>query len=310
MTGPSAEPQTYEESWEEVHRFLLEARAAGLASIGDVLHFIRARAAVRWSHFDQMAKAVTKHLQVPLQPDRSPVASLYVANGNYTLAPSALLDQTIARTVAAHVSAATKCVIELGSGWGQNIFDVALICANWPTLKYFACEPTDAGRRVTQEIAALSPRLDITTCDFNYYDPRYSFLEDRPNCIVFTCHSVEQIPSFPAEAITHLLDSTGPCIGIHWEPVGWQRDPTLAAAARTPEFARAEVEIRDGKVLESAARWAATHGYNRDFLSVLGSLAERRLIDIQVAVYDLFGVNPLNPSSLIIWKKSNRDGAA
>lgn len=304
MMDTPPQPQTYEESWSEIHGLLLEARAAGLASIGDVLAFIRAKSAVRWSTLDQLTTAVTRRLQVPTNPDGSPAAALLVANGNYALAPNALLDQTIPRMVASYVSDSTEYVIELGSGWGQNLFDISLICADRPALKYVACEPTHSGRRVTQEIASLAPRLDLTVADFNYYDARYGFLNGRPDCVVFTCHSIEQISRFPADAITRLLDRAGPCVGIHWEPLGWQRDPALVEAVRSKEFAEPIVEIADGKVLETAARWSASHGYNLDFLSVLNSLADRRLIEIKLAIYDLFGANPLNPSSLIIWEKT------
>ncbi len=53
----------------------------------------------------------------------------------------------------------------------------------------------------------------------------------------------------------------------------------------------------------NAFKWATQLKYNCNFVELVGSLVQKKKIRIVHEAYDVFGINPLNPSSVIVWEK-------
>ena len=94
--------------------------------------------------------------------------------------------------VASYCSADTKRIIELGSGWGTNLFYLWLGGMS-RSASYVAMEYTETGRDVTQLLASTEPQLALSTRTFDYYRPDLSEYRTSDKTVVFTSYSIEQI---------------------------------------------------------------------------------------------------------------------
>jgi hypothetical protein len=175
-------------------------------------------------------------------------------------------------------------VVELGSGWGNNLLDLYL--AGGPRGRYFALEPTRLGRQAVESLATLEPSLDLTALPFDYERPDYGSLPTADRLLVFTSHSVEQIQQLPEVAITRLFEIADEIVGVHFEPVGWQIDPAAA-----------------GEVGATRA-YSEANGYNENLWPLLNELADAAELTIETVVPDILHHKIWNASSLIVWRRS------
>lgn len=180
-------------------------------------------------------------------------------------------------------------VVELGSGWGNNLLDLHL--AGGPRARFFALEPTRFGRAAVERLAALDPSLDLTTLYFDYERPDYRALPSGRRLLVFTSHSIEQISQLPEAVITGLFSLAEEIVGVHFEPVGWQ--------------------IRPDTGIEAGARrdYSLANGYNENLWPLLNELAVAGELTIETVVPDIVHHKVWNASSLIVWRRGrNRVG--
>lgn len=196
-----------------------------------------------------------------------------VLNGYRVDVPASLADAAyrgwIARTVARH-AVGVDAVVELGAGWGRNLFGCWLASGPSST-RYFAAEYTEAGREAASMLARRAPELRFQALDFDYHDPALD-LPRFNKLVVFTAHSVEQIPTLP-DTFVHFVRSLADQITVlHFEPVGWQ------------------ITGGDGT-------YAVQNDYNRN----LWPLLKKFDVDGLSAEVDVIGINPNNPTSLITW---------
>jgi hypothetical protein len=175
----------------------------------------------------------------------------------------------------------TTMVVELGSGWGNNLLDLYL----WggPKVPYFALEPTRSGRACVTTLAQLAPDLDLVALPFDYEHSEYELPRANEHVVVLTCMSIEQIPEVPREAITGLFDLGHSLTVVHFEPLGWQ--------------------IRGGPESEKAHRYALRRGYNRNLWPLLNELAEAGELTIDTVVPDMIGNKRKQSSSLVVWHR-------
>ena len=171
-------------------------------------------------------------------------------------------------------------VVELGAGWGANLFDLWL--SGGPRAPYIAMEPTLAGRSAAEVLAALEPQLDLSTHAFDFHAPDYSSLK-ASRALVFSSHAIEQIAELKREAITGLFDIAPRLTCAHFEPVGWQ---TAA-----------------GSDVEAAHGYAERAGYNRNLWPLLKDLEAEGEITIKLMVPDIFSHKKVNASTLIVWSR-------
>lgn len=258
----------YQRVWGDVLALLKQQTAAGERSLARVLRSTEAT----WRRMDASPADGIAYGR----PVRMPRSSLYAAK-------QALL----VRAVAAECRADTGLVVELGSGWGQNLADLYL--AGGPgNAAYRGLELTPTGRACTGLLAGLDSDIDLVALPFDYRVPDYDALpRGNRHVVVFSYHSIEQIPQLREDVITGLLDLGATVSGVHFEPVGWQIDGHLPELGATEEYARRQ-------------------DYNLNFLALLGNLRDRGVIEISAIVPDIIHFKPFNASTLVVWHAGER----
>lgn len=153
-------------------------------------------------------------------------------------------------------------VCELGCGWGYLIGSLF----------------DGIGGELTENGVALGRRLGYKVQKFDFYEKAdYEMIPDKS--VVYTSHAIEQLPS--AEAVIEGLKSVRDRIAcvIHFEP--------SYLPSRTDKLG----QIRNQYILD--------HSYNRDLFQLLEQDPE---IQIMESIWDVIGVNPINPTNLCVWK--------
>ena len=200
--------------------------------------------------------------------------------------------------VAGYCAADTKRIVELGSGWGANLFGLWLAGAP-RTAEYVAMEYTEAGREATRLLAGTEPDLNLTIRQFDYHSPDFSELHSADKTTIFTCFSIEQITRLSDALFEQLLAIPGLDRVIHIEPVSWQ---LLAGSAVGPliGFLSHVVPPRLSLELDLRRRSRST-GYNLDLLEKLRGLERAGRIRIERIEKNYVGPNPFNPGTAIVW---------
>lgn len=113
-------------------------------------------------------------------------------------------------------------IVELGSGWGKNLFNLFKFGAPLDA-EYWGFELTATGRRLMEKVgAACAPTMRLSSSPFDYYDADFTHLAGNVDTCVFTHHSIEQIPEIPENLIERILAIPGFKMCLHMEPVGFQ----------------------------------------------------------------------------------------
>lgn len=187
----------------------------------------------------------------------------------------------------------TRRIVELGSGWGANLFQLWSGCGPRDAA-YVAFEYTDTGRQVTQMLAALDPAMKLSVHPFDYFHPDFSPLSSAMPTVAFSNHSIEQITKLGDAFFDSLLAVPGLQRVVHIEPVGWQL--------------RGGAEDLLSRILPPTISWrldfrrrARRHGYNTDLVPLLRTLERNNRIVIDLVLPDHIGANPLNPGTVIVW---------
>jgi hypothetical protein len=180
----------------------------------------------------------------------------------------------------------TSLIVEIGSGWGQNLLDLYL--GGGPRrATYFALEPSQSGRTCFSLLASLEPALTARSAAYDYSQPCY---EDVPrghaHALIFTSHSIEPEPELNREVLTELFPLASELTVVHFEPVGWQ-----IRAERGLEAAR----------VGATKEYSEAKKYNRNLWELLVDLEKLGRIDLLTADPDIFCHKRFNVSSLIIW---------
>lgn len=199
--------------------------------------------------------------------------------GAYGAAQTIILD-----AVADAVTDETDFVVEMGSGWGWHIL-TAFTSGGPRNATYVAAEYTEAGRRCAARLAQLDEHLRLEAVPFDYHEPSFAQLGRGRHAVVFSAHSIEQIPHVtPAlfEAIRGLAERV---TVLHFEPVGWQVGPE-----------------HDGRGTSSA--YAEAHDYTRDLVPMLREEEAAGRVVIETIVPDVFGINPSNSTTAIRWRSA------
>jgi hypothetical protein len=201
--------------------------------------------------------------------------------------------------VAGCCGADTRRIIELGSGWGANLFYLWL--GGGPrSAEYVAMEYTEAGRQVTRLLAGTEPGLSLTVRPFDYHHPDLSEFRSGDKTLVFTSHSIEQITRLNDALFEELLAIPGLDRVVHVEPVSWQLlgqspiGPLIAGLSRVvPPRLSLELDVR---------RRNRSTGYNQDLIAKLRRLERAGRIRIERIEKNYVASNPLNPGTAIIWR--------
>lgn len=170
-----------------------------------------------------------------------------------------------------------KCrtVVELGCGYGYNLW---MLHGRWPDRHFAGGEYAAKAVALAEKLYAggNGPRVE----QFNFYESPYTLLEKLEGpIVVFTSHALEQLPR--AAGVVDALASSAKVVDVfHFEPVyELQADQELMAMMR-----RRYIEAND---------------YNRDLLTAVRAHPQAELLSVEE---NIFGLNPLNPTSVIHWR--------
>lgn len=235
---------------------------------------------------------------------------LAVVNGRYASLPTIPSTDALFDAIARVVDPEVDCIVEFGSGLGFNLARLRLRLPK-AALAYIACEPTEHGRRAAELIFSTDPQARLEARPFDYAAADLSFLDRFRKIIAFSVHSVEQVPML-GEHFYRALLATNIAHCIHLEPVGWQRftniTESMLAMHRDWEtwqsFCQAlEFVVKDSELVKNAATWSAFCGYNTDLLSLIAGAVDRGDVALTALAYEIVGVNPFNPSTLVAWRR-------
>jgi hypothetical protein len=213
----------------------------------------------------------------------------------------------IADLVLGCCDADTKRIIELGSGWGANLFYLWLGGAP-RSAEYVAMEYTEAGREVTALLAGTERNLPMNVRPFDYHHPDLSEFRSRDKTIVFTSYSIEQITALNDSLFDELLAIPGLDRVIHVEPVGWQLldqspvGPLVGGLSHVvPPRLSIELDVR---------RRSRSTAYNKDLIRKLRSLERAGRVRIERIEKNYVGPNPLNPGTAVVWRPARPPGSS
>lgn len=203
----------------------------------------------------------------------------------------------------------TTGVMELGSGWASNIFQLYIAHGITRSRKliYYGGEYTSQGQICSKYIANRDPDLNFRAFNFDYRSPDVTFLKrQRGHILLFTCHSIEQVDVINPVLFEQLAEIANEMTVIHFEPVGWQNNSNLLKRRETQDNAYfeglGEKALAGGieSVDENSAWWSWRLDYNRNLMPIVSDLENRGLIKMHRTELNFDGLaNVLNPSSLI-----------
>lgn len=222
--------------------------------------------------------------QLGRAPDRRTEADFVAGGVRVSLPPAAALGAAqglLVEMIGDACTDATDLIVELGSGWGWHLLSVWVSGGPRRAL-YAAAELTEAGRAAAGSLAELDPQLEFRAVPFDYHEPRLDGLGGRSHAVVFTVHSIEQIPAVKPELFEAIRGVAERVTCLHFEPVGWQLDG------------------HDGRGTSEA--YARRHDYNRNLLDMVSEEAEAERLRIELVRPDVVGVNPDNATTVIRWR--------
>jgi len=295
----------YEKIWGNTFNAIQSLIDSGERKLSRSLNFIE-QTENQLDNLSSLEEEIATKLEVPRDDRNVPLFKLVASAGKYVFVPRDYVDNTITVAVINRIAEDTDFVVELGSGWGRNLFRIYLHNP-FAHLKYVACEPTESGRRATKILADLESSMPVTTMHFDFDDPDLSFLTGSPNVLFFTRHAIEQCIHFNSRVFDLMMEKTGKCVCVHMEPIGWQRHSQAEMVKRMIEQDKRSVEnfaVEDKDFLQNSATWALNRRYNTDLPDIIETYRKSGYFTVEALIYDIFGGNPFNPSTLVVWRKN------
>ncbi|TRZ52389.1 MAG: class I SAM-dependent methyltransferase [Dehalococcoidia bacterium] len=168
-----------------------------------------------------------------------------------------------------------RIVIELGCGYGYNL---GVLTEAEPDHLFIGGDYSQNAVKLARKLFKDCPEANISK--FNFYDQIWSIFDAvAERALVFTNHAIEQLPS--AKSVMSILAKYREKIAcvIHLEPVFEFNDPNTTLGLMRQSY-------------------TLINDYNKDLFTCLEGMGVKML----KVEKDLFGPNPLNPTSLIVWQ--------
>lgn len=174
-----------------------------------------------------------------------------------------------------------ESLVELGAGYGFIILNLIKRMKN-DHISYFAGEYAVNGIRSIAAIAANEKiKIEVDSCDFRELTLGPTFNKVKRS-VVFTSFALTCIPEISRNFIQYIrrLD---PLYCVHFEPCYEHHDPLSLQGL----LCRRYIEMND---------------YNRNLVGILHEAKERGELEIISEEKICFGINPLLPMSVIVWR--------
>lgn len=173
----------------------------------------------------------------------------------------------------------TNMLVELGCGYGYNLWYLREV-----GVKLIGGDYSNNAVKLGRELLKGYPDIKLET--FNFYDEEWEILEkiEEP-VVILTSHSIEQLPTaLPALSTLRRYKNKIKRV-IHLEPAYESYDTTLLGLLRKS--------------------YTIANDYNTDLLSSISKVGGY----IEKADWDIpsISLNPLNPTSRIVWSYLNNE---
>jgi hypothetical protein len=176
-------------------------------------------------------------------------------------------------------------ILELGSGWGRNLFDVW--SAGGPAeSRYVGAELTRSGRTAAERLASLEPRMNFTSVSFDFRSVDLAALRTTGSAVVLTAYAIQQVPWLAPDVLSAIATIADRVVCIHLEDIGWQ--------------------IPDRKTVGSSAEYAAANDYNRNLYKLVSDARASGALEVLDIRTDVIGLNPRDAASLVVWRPGQR----
>jgi hypothetical protein len=209
---------------------------------------------------------------------------------------SPLFELLLQHEILSQIDGDTERVVELGSGYGKNLFRLWLN-GGPQDATYYGLEYTRRGRECADFLASLEPSIRFRSQPFDYHDVNLQTLVGSAKTFIFTSYSIEQVPEIDSALFAALAACAGVYKVMHIEPVGWQRQDDNS------------LDPEDRLLLQDMERSARDCHYNTNLLQVLDDLATAGQIVIDQKKYDFLAHRPDLPGSVIVWHPARRSTA-
>lgn len=175
-----------------------------------------------------------------------------------------------------------KAIVELGCGYGRNLFNIHYL-GGPRDLPYYAAEYTGSGKQLTALLAALESSIQMRVEHFDHNNVDLGFLQGEDQILIFTCHSIEQVKEIPASYFADLARVPKKITCIHFEPFGFQisSDDSISTAQQ-------ELFVKND--------------WNLNFFDVLKAAAEAGSINLTHVYKDMIPNETYSPTSIAIWR--------
>lgn len=239
-----------------------------------------------------------------------------VHDSHYQMRPNDWTDSRLIDAIVGALRDETEAICEIGCGWGRNLASTALATER-RDLKFIGLEQSEHGLTCTRELLQKDASIQFKTSDFDFYSADFSELQNFDDIVVFSCAAIEQITFISTSFIEHIMALGSNVTLILYEPIGWQRIKELQKFGVMttimeimgnvpPEKHHIQTytfDLLDKALLSNAASWSVGGRYNLNLWSVIEDAVARQLVTMPRCEFDISGINPFNPYSLIILEK-------
>lgn len=174
----------------------------------------------------------------------------------------------------------TYNIVELGSGYGSKIINLADKLNKNYKINYYSGELSSNGRKISDFISSNN-NLNVKTFNFNFLD-KESYKLIPLNSIIYTSYSMHYMYKIK-NSLFNNLKKRKPILVINFEPL---------------------FEIHDERTTHGnlCKNYILKNGYCINHYSLMQKMVKQKKIEIIKFEKNIFGSNPILPLSKIIWK--------
>lgn len=180
------------------------------------------------------------------------------------------------------------CIVELGCGYGRNLFEI-FYSGGATDIWYYGGEFTKSGVDIATKLANATPNMNATFFHFNHLEPNLDFIKQKgyKRAFVFTSHSIEQVKYIPQNWFKVVSGIAEYVRCIHLEPYGFQSKIL-------------------GDVTQKHKEFIINQGWNLNFLQELLDAVERQEIVLDDTILEIgCASDAYNPGSIACWYSKN-----
>ena len=177
-----------------------------------------------------------------------------------------------------------EAVVELGSGYGQNLIE--LYYHGGPKgIPYYAGEYTESGVELAAQLFSLIDDEAFVSFPFDIEAPDLSAVKERKKIFIFTRHALEQVEKIPEDFFATLASHAKEVTCVHFEPFGFQ------------------LKESDSEAHDTHRQYTAQRGFNTNMVEVLVESEKTGAIAIKYIGGDVLGgLDIPYQTSIAIWE--------